>query len=170
MSVTPTVLVLSIAIGLPLLLAGGVIYHAHVLGRQQPAPARDALQDHVQSLATESTEELLAHLEQMIEQVQGQLVTQRRSLERLLSEQQALMGPPSAFGNEPSAYERVAAGQFMPREVPARTAQPIEPTPGDVRGQIRMLAAEGLSDRAIARRLGIGLEEVRIARMRGMRS
>jgi hypothetical protein len=167
MSVTPTVLLLSIGIGLPLLLlAAGVVYHAHVLGRQQPAAGRDALADHVQSLATESTDELLAHLELMIEQVQGQLVTQRRSLERLLTEQHA----PTALRAEPSAYERVAAGQFMPQQFPAHTTPMMEPAPGDLRGQIRLLAAEGNSDRAIARRLGIGLEEVRIARMRGMRS
>ena len=40
----------------------------------------------------------------------------------------------------------------------------------DIRSQIAELADEGLSDRAIARELHIGLEEVRIARMLGRQS
>lgn len=39
-----------------------------------------------------------------------------------------------------------------------------------VRSQIAQLAEAGMSDRAIARELHIGLEEVRIARMVGRQS
>ena len=41
------------------------------------------------------------------------------------------------------------------------------PLPGvELRATVSQLVAEGLSDRAIARRMRIGLEEVRLARLR----
>jgi len=40
------------------------------------------------------------------------------------------------------------------------------PAAGGIRAAVSQLAAEGLSDRAIARRLHVGLEEVRVARLR----
>jgi DNA-binding NarL/FixJ family response regulator len=54
------------------------------------------------------------------------------------------------------ASPRVAATMAEPR---------LDPT-ADLRGSVTRLAAEGLSDRAIARQLHVGLEEVRMTRAR----
>ncbi|MGE3855640.1 MAG: hypothetical protein AB7G21_01635 [Dehalococcoidia bacterium] len=193
MNVSPTVLVLSVAIGVPLLLlALGVLYHAYVLGRQQSGDFDD-LGAHVEALATESTDALLIDLRDAVEHMQGQLARQRESLAGLLSEEsRAARSPivPSAASMQPAmqpvmpvmqpapriaepdlgtfeaspAYDRrPAAGSFVtnPRTTPAA------PAPGgSLTSAVAELVAEGLSDRAIARQLHIGLEEVRMARMR----
>jgi DNA-binding NarL/FixJ family response regulator len=162
MSVSPAVLLISIAIGVPLmLLALGVLYHAYVLSRQAPI---DELTAHVEALATESTEDLLANLQEAVERMQGQLASQRESLAGLLSDSRApasMPAPQAAF----VAPAPMAAGEFVPAPAMRRAEAAV-----DQRSQIQRLAAEGLSDRAIARQLHIGLEEVRIARMRGGRS
>ncbi len=165
MSVSPGLLLVSLAIGIPLmLLALGVLYHAYVLG-QQPVPVaedEDELDAHVQALATESSEQLLASMQQMMQQMQGQLSNQRTSLERLLSDSASPRLAPVA----PSGLR--AAPQSAGPPAGEHPSQPA--AANDLRVQVRELATEGLSDRAIARQLGIGLEEVRIARMRGLRS
>lgn len=195
MNVSPTVLVLSVAIGVPLLLlALGVLYHAYVLGRQQSGEFDD-LGAHVEALATESTDALLIDLRDAVEHMQGQLARQRESLAGLLSEEsRATRSPivPSAASMQPAmqpimqpvmpaatprvaepdlgtfeaspAYDRrPAAGSFVTNP---RTA-PAAPAPGgSLTSAVAELVAEGLSDRAIARQLHIGLEEVRMARMR----
>lgn len=172
MSVSPSLLVISLAIGVPLmLLAIGVLYHAWVLGQQpaSEAAAEDELEAHVEALATASSEELLASMQRMMQQMQGQLTSQRASLERLLSEPArspaTAASPPGLRPAGTSAA--VAAGEFAAH---ATGVPGVPGAPGDLRMQVRQLATEGLSDRAIARQLGIGLEEVRIARMRGLRS
>lgn len=175
MTVSPGILVLSLAIGIPLLLlAIGVVYHAYVLGQQATAvPAEiDDLNAHVEALATESAEQLLTSLQEMMAQMQGQLTSQRASLERLLSDQgrapaaMPVLAPvgmsPGGGGASMADQTPMAAGEFVPQ------APGPAPT-NDLRYRVRELATEGLSDRAIARQLGIGLEEVRIARMRGLR-
>jgi len=186
MNVSPAVLLLSVAIGVPLLLlALGVLYHAWVLGRQQSADY-DELGAHVEALATESTDALLIDLRDAVEHMQGQLARQRESLAGLLSEDARaprtamaaapapMMAPaPPAMprlqdpdtGTMHAAFPdpRPAAGSFVtnPRLAPAPPRGG-----GSLTSAVADLVAEGLSDRAIARQLHIGLEEVRMARMR----
>jgi hypothetical protein len=186
MNVSPTVLVLSVAIGVPLLLlALGVLYHAYVLGRQQ-SNDYDDLGAHVEALATESTDALLIDLRDAVEHMQGQLARQRESLAGLLSEDaRASRGPltaapamapiapmmPSAMPRpvEPdltsmtSADPRPAAGSFVYN---TRVTPAVPTATGSLTSAVADLVAEGLSDRAIARQLHVGLEEVRMARMR----
>lgn len=185
MNVSPAVLLLSVAIGVPLLLlALGVLYHAWVLGRQQSADDDD-LGAHVEALATESTDALLIDLRDAVEHMQGQLARQRESLAGLLSED--ARAPRTAMAAVPAPMmapapptmprplepdtstmhlafpdSRPAAGSFItnPRLAPA------PPVGGSLTSAVADLVAEGLSDRAIARQLHIGLEEVRMARMR----
>jgi DNA-binding NarL/FixJ family response regulator len=54
-----------------------------------------------------------------------------------------------------------------PTPVPQAPALPIDRTASELRAAVQDLAAEGLSDRSIARRLRIALEEVRLARASG---
>lgn len=151
-----TPLLLGISIGLPiLLLALGVIYHARVIARQPPI---DPLASHVAELATDHTEELLAELRHSMHAIREQLAQQRDSLASMLSDQEL---PPRA---RPVPPARRAAP-------PAGTAAGPDPLHGldatvELRSAVARLVAEGLSDRAIARQLHIGLEEVRMARAR----
>lgn len=189
MSVSPTVLLITLALGVPLmLLALGVLYHAYIFS-QQPF---DALEEHVDSLATESAEDLLFTLQEAVDEMQEQLAAQREALAGMLSERAqpafATVAPlaidPATYGathnatygaTYGTAYEDArgeaaprpaAAGEFVPRaHQDAMTA-----SPSSVRAQIARLAEQGMSDRAIARELHIGLEEVRIARMMGRHS
>jgi hypothetical protein len=180
MSVSPSVLLLSIAIGGPvLLLALAVLYHGMLISRQKadlevaladtglspnmltqasatPTPAdrgaaeRDLLTEHVASLVTRSSDALAERLEEAMSQMQEQLAHQRTSLETLLS--------------EPA---RVIAGASMGRAAGEHVRQGSTPS---LSTHIGRLIEEGLSDRAIARELRIGLEEVKIARNRGHRA
>lgn len=147
-----TPLLLGISIGLPtLLLALGVIYHARVIARQPPL---DPLASHVAELATDHTDELLAELQRSMHAIREQLAQQRDSLASMLSDHEA----PSRARPAP----------------PVRRAEtPASPNPlggldatVELRSAVARLVAEGLSDRAIARQLHIGLEEVRMARTR----
>lgn len=186
MSVSPSVLLLSISIGGPvLLLAVAILYHGALMSRQQAdlasvlaqveltsspaaAPAvvpaavalreiaaresevtRDLLSEHVSSLVTRSADALAERLEQAMAQMQDQLTQQRSSLETLLSV------PPRTPVSVGAALGR-AAGEYIHAE-PALLMS----------DQIAHLIDEGLSDRAIARELRIGLEEVKITRSRG---
>lgn len=185
MSVSPSVLLLSIAIGGPvLLLALAVLYHAALIARQRadldvalaeaglsndmlaqmsvtPMPTvsrtsrdaeedRDLLTEHVSSLVTRSADALALRLEEAMAQMQDQLAHQRSSLETLLSEPARMATASVPMGR--------AAGEYIRNDVPPSMSN-----------QIARLIDEGLSDRAIARELRIGLEEVKIARSRGGR-
>lgn len=179
MSVSPSVLLLSIAIGGPvLLLALAVLYHGMLISRQKadlevalaevglapgmtqrvatPIPAaragedRDLLTEHVSSLVTRTSDALAERLEEAVAQMQEQLAHQRMSLETLLSEP-ARAGVGVSMGR--------AAGEHVRHEAVLPTST-----------HIGRLIDEGLSDRAIARELRIGLEEVKIARSRGARA
>jgi len=196
MSVSPAILLVSLTVGVPLmLLALGVLYHAYVYGRQLPAePTADLLGGHVEALATESAEELLFALQDAVEEMREQLAYQRDTLAGMLSEPVpafatiAPMTPvlaPAAAPNRGSrevggfggslrdvaplvADDRLmAAGEFVGS---AAVSQAVSRAARQPRTDIAELAAQGLSDRAIARELHIGLEEVRIARMRGLQS
>ncbi len=182
MNVSPTVLRLSVSIAVPLmLLALGVLYHAYVLGKQQPSDLSelDNLGAHVEALATESTDALLIDLRDAVEHMQGQLARQRESLAGLLSEEgrasrSMMSGVPAMTPAPAMAPEmlpmdgapepRMAAGSFVHNTRLAPTS--TQRGGGSLTGAVADLVAEGLSDRAIARQLHIGLEEVRMARMR----
>ncbi len=165
MSVSPTILLITLTLGVPLmLLALGVLYHAYLYSRQP----MDALEQHVDSLATESAEDLLFALQEAVDEMQAQLAHQRETLAGMLSDKpQPAFATVAPLAPDTSAFELIevdrpaAAGEFVPRASAAATG---------VRAQISRLAEDGLSDRAIARELHIGLEEVRIARMLGRQS
>lgn len=169
MTVSPSVLLLSIAIGVPLmLLALGVLYHAHLLASQQSSD----LNAHVEQLAT-NPDEVLQGLQRSMEQVRGDLTRQRAALREMMSD--ARRAP--VMATEPAM---ASGAPVMPVQAPKPMLDPVsvqapEPvqmvpelrldrTSGELRTAVSELAAEGLSDRAIARRLRIGLEEVRLAR------
>ncbi|PKN81514.1 MAG: hypothetical protein CVU47_06530 [Chloroflexi bacterium HGW-Chloroflexi-9] len=159
MSVSPAILLLSLAIGVPLmLLALGVLYHGYLLSQQAQ---RDPLEAHVESLATESTEALLASLQHSVDQLQGQMARQRDSLAGLLSDQRAAMTFVTAAPSPRVDDRPMAAGEHV---------SAAAPTMSDLRSRVLALTEDGLSDRAIARELNVGLEEVRIARLRGGRA
>lgn len=168
MSVSPAILLLSLAIGVPLmLLALGVLYHGYLLSQQTQQTQRDPLEAHVESLATESTEALLTSLQRSVDQLQGQMARQRDSLAGLLSDQRAAMtfvtaAPAAPVPTTSRGDDRpMAAGEHVSAAAPRAS---------DLRSQVLALTEDGLSDRAIARELNVGLEEVRIARLRGGRA
>jgi hypothetical protein len=66
------------------------------------------------------------------------------------------------------AFSALPAAILPP--VPAMSPAPASMVPvPNLRGAMTQLLAEGLSDRSIARRLGVGIEEVRAARLAGSR-
>jgi hypothetical protein len=164
-TVSPSVLLISIAIGVPLmLLAMGVLYHAYILSKQ-PLD----LDAHVEQLATDPTE-VMRGLQRSMNDIRGELTRQRASLREMLSDAQ-----PAVAARETSAPAASTPTSIMTSTAPvapapapapmhAMPAMPIDRTSGELRAAVRDLAAEGLSDRSIARRLRIGLEEVRLAR------
>lgn len=158
MNVSPAVILITLGVGVPLMmLALGVLYHAYLAARQPV----DLLEQHVDALATESTEELLLALQEAVEQMQQQLSHQREALAGMLSDRRPMLA------SVPSTERPMAAGDFVAQSRPQPEAQPAGmPQLVGMRGRITQLVEEGLSDRAIARELRIGLEEVRIARMR----
>ncbi len=157
MTVSPSVLLISIAIGVPLmLLALGVLYHAHLLANQQSSD----LDAYVEQLVTDP-DEVLQGLQRSIQQVRGDLTRQRAALRQMMSDPQRV----PAMAPEPAmATGAPAMPVAVPEPVPTTTELPLDRTSGELRSAVSELAAEGLSDRAIARRLRIGLEEVRLAR------
>ena len=189
-------LVLALAIGGPLmLLAIGVLAHAVLLVRRPPVVGLEGMDDVLDALAAEPVEDLLAELHQEIHELRTQLAGQRSTLEHLLSEgtrqarAAAVPQPASRPVASPVATVPRAARETEPAPALATDARPVvlggraramqfaaaeapqlfatAPAAGGLRAAVSQLAAEGLSDRAIARRLHVGLEEVRVARLRG---
>ncbi|MEX1022294.1 MAG: hypothetical protein WD058_04010 [Dehalococcoidia bacterium] len=168
MSVSPTILLITLAVGVPLmLLALGVLYHAYLFSRQP----LDLLEERVDTLATESAEDLLVALQMAVDDMQDQLSHQRDTLAGMLSDGRPVFATAAAAAERP-----MAAGEYVPQVPDAHAALTHESSmytpaydagPQDLRGRVARLAGEGLSDRAIARELHVGLEEVRIARLRG---
>ncbi len=154
-----TALLLAVTVGLPCaLLALAVIHHARVIGRMPTADEGWAEYDEEKELpvafslpaATPTAltpDPAMADLQRTVSELQGQLARQREALTSMLSDQQR------------AAATRAAA----PVAAPRATAE-LETAAGvaDLGAAIRDLTAEGLSERAIARRLGVGLEEVRL--------
>jgi hypothetical protein len=164
-TVSPSVLLVSIAIGVPLmLLALGVLYHAYLLSRQ-PID----LDEHVEQMATDP-DEVMRGLQRSMNDIRGELSRQRASLRQMLSDAQPAAATPASAHAAPAMPRPVAPmppPPPMPEPPPAPdpvATLPIDRTTGELRAVVRDLAAEGLSDRSIARRLRIGLEEVRLAR------
>ena len=159
MTVSPSVLLISIAIGVPLmLLALGVLYHAYLLGRQ-PVD----LDDHVEQLATDPNE-VMRGLQRSMNDIRGELTRQRSSLREMLSDAPVATATASAAPATTPTATPEAPAPAAPAPAPIL---PIDRTSGELRAAVHDLAAEGLSDRSIARRLRIGLEEVRLARAGG---
>ena len=148
---------MALAIGIPLLLAASALFlNAYLLLRRARPDAADAA---LEALATESRDELVLELQRSVDEIKGQLQRQRGALAGFLSDApeqpsqpnvlQALTVPPS------------------PAPVPAiGVADAAAQAGGELRASVDRLVTEGLSDRAIARHLRIGLEEVRLARQR----
>lgn len=162
---TMLVLLLGLTVGLPCtLLALAIAYHARAAGRMPTADegwdpdAEDAYgaapvfsvpMPEPQPAADSPAEPdpVLLQLQEMVADLQQQLSGQRSAIVGLLSER-----------------ERAAEAA---RSAARPTALHTAGTPGgDLRGNVRQLLAEGLSERSIARRLRIGLEEVRLVSRR----
>lgn len=157
MTVSPSVLLISIALGVPLmLLALGVLYHAYILSKQ-PID----LETHVEQLATDPNE-VMRGLQRSMNDIRGELTRQRSSLREMLSDAQ----PATATADPMAPQPPTPMPGVMPEMAPPEPTPmlPIDRTSGELRSAVRDLAAEGLSDRSIARRLRVGLEEVRLAR------
>jgi hypothetical protein len=151
-----TVIALACFVGLPCaLLALAIIYRAHVASRMPaaydgwepdiddfagvaPAPAYE-----LAAVALEPDPALVA-LQETVRDVQEQLQRQRVALTELLSDRER-------------QRELAVAG---PRPLAALVDADDD---DDLHVAVQRLIAEGLSERAIARRLRIGLEEVRLA-------
>ncbi|MCK9486200.1 MAG: hypothetical protein M0R73_05770 [Dehalococcoidia bacterium] len=160
MSVSPTVLLVTLSLGIPLmLLALGVLYHAYLFGRQPI----DLLEGHVDALATVSSEDLLTALQEAVGDMQAQLTAQRETLAGMLSDRTPAF---AGVGGIEVDERPLAAGEYL-AHAHAHAHGVDVGVPTGLRAQIAALAEAGMSDRAIARELHIGLEEVRIARMRG---
>lgn len=160
MSESTLPLLLALTVGLPCtLLALAIIYHARVAGRLpdadagwDPAEADGAPLAFSLPLAPPDPDPALLELQRTVGELQGQLARQRAALTALMSE-----------------HERPAVPVALPEPVPAAAGAPATPPgadAGDLRGAVQRLSAEGLSERAIARRLHVGLEEVRLASRR----
>ena len=156
MSVEPGLLL----IGIPLLLlAAGLLLNAYLLVRR---PQIDPTDLALEAMATESMDGLLLELQRSVEELKGQLAGQRATLAGLLSDASTYAPPVAAFeSRSPPGGDLAAAAPDVPEVV----ARAVEPSTGDPRSAVQRLVAEGLSDRAIARRLRIGLEEVRLSRL-----
>lgn len=107
--------------------------------------------------------EVVLDLRRSIDELQDQLARQSDTLSNLLSESAQRMARRELSHAAPAAAQ--------PQRQAAPAPAPAAPDPSlagaDLPRAVQRLTAEGLSDRAIARRLRIGLEEVRLlARLR----
>lgn len=149
-------LALTMLVGLPLmLLAVGVLAQAVQLSRRASS-VTDPADAELSALASASVDELVLELHHTIEDLRGQLISQRSTLEGLLSD--------AAMRRTEALAPAVAPLAFQPAPVEMTAYQPSMGAPIDLHRAVQQLTAEGLSDRAIARRLHVGLEEVRLVR------
>ena len=102
--------------------------------------------------------EVVLDLRHSIDELQDQLARQSDTLSNLLSE--------SAQRMARRELSRAAPAAAAPQRQAAPAPPPAAPDPtlagADLPRAVQRLTAEGLSDRSIARRLRIGLEEVRL--------
>lgn len=162
-----TVLLIGLLMGFPvLLLALAIGYQAAAGGRRRAVdnsaaaaatstrPAIDPRPElgYDRSAGGQLDKELLHELQRSLQQITEQLTGQREVLTGLLSEHRhvAAAAPPTA-------------PQAAPLTAPlAAPAPPVHAPAADLRAMVARLTAEGLSERSVARRLRIGLEEVRL--------
>lgn len=156
MSPTATLLLLVLLSGLPMLalgLAAGYLLTrpraVEAAGQREAAPAPDA--------------GLVRELQRSILDINDQLGRQREQLVRI-AENRARPERTRREVAEPPAAIRVPPLPPLDEPAPSSTAQPSRASEGvgGRREAVQRLVAEGLSDRAIARQLRIGLEEVRL--------
>ena len=134
-------------IGLPiLLLAVGVLAHAYYLARPRAAAKTDHL---IEELVAQSVEQLLAQL---------QAEPRPRAPQAPMALQAARQDMPLAPAGSAPVHPMHS---FAALNAPAPSFLPAP----NLRMAVVQLLSEGLSDRSIARRLGIGIEEVRAARI-----
>ena len=156
-----TALLLAVTVGLPMaLLALAVIHHARVIGRMPAADEgwdpeeSDELPEVFSLPAMTPTaltpDPMIADLQRTVTELQGQLARQRDTLTGLLSDQQRAARATATATALATAMTRDASNESPALEV------------ADLGSAVRDLSAEGLSERAIARRLHVGLEEVRL--------
>jgi hypothetical protein len=132
-------LAVTLLLGLPLLLlAIGVLAHAYVLARPR---GRSVTEGHVEAMVAASVEQLLVQLRSAPPQ-----------------------GAPSLEGAPASLWTAAAPVEFVPARVSVPLAGAITPSGANLAQAVAQLVNEGLSDRSIARRLSVGIDEVRIAR------
>lgn len=192
MTVSPSVLLLSIAIGGPvLLLALAVLYHGALVSRQQAglesalaeaglspamlaqladAPAAEAAREAAAREAEAARDLLSEHVSALVvrsadalaDRLEQAMAQMRGQLAQQRSSLETLLSEPPRMPAMP-AMPGVPLGRAAGEHVRAGPA-PSMPV------RIARLIEEGLSDRVIARELRIGLEEVRIARSRGGRA
>ncbi|MEE8336850.1 MAG: hypothetical protein V3R95_02185 [Dehalococcoidia bacterium] len=165
-------LVIGLAVGIPLLILGvGLLLNAYLLiGRsRRVTPATDSLD----ALATQSMDKLLIELQRSVGEIRGQLASQRATLAALLSDGAAANGASAQAPPPRAAQGAQGAAIASPPVIPAETqpliagveAAAVAVASQELHSMVGRLVAEGLSDRAIARRLSIGMEEVRLARL-----
>jgi pyruvate/2-oxoglutarate dehydrogenase complex dihydrolipoamide acyltransferase (E2) component len=161
-----TALALTLLVGLPLvLLAAGVLWQAYLLATRSTEAATDPTDAALRAMATASVDDLLLEIQRAIDELQGQVSSQRRTIESLLSAP-APLATAAATPAPTVAAAMPAAPALAPAAPAAAMSAPAtaDRVPTTLHMQLDQLLAEGLSDRAIARRLQVGLEEVRMAR------
>jgi hypothetical protein len=175
---------LGLTVGLPCtLLALAIVYHARAAAARMPAaddgwdpavedaaydfapfeapvqPARaipeydlapQAALSFEPAVGTPLPDPELTALRQSVADLQQQLAGQRLAVAGLLSERERATEP----------VRTAATPAFVAPEAPEEIAAT------DLGGAVRRLATEGLSERSIARRLHVGLEEVRLVSRR----
>lgn len=161
----------ALAIAVPaLVITVGLLLNAYLLYRRPTVAARDgneAVDRRLDEIVTSSSDELLVTLQHSIDEVKGQLAGQSSVLAGLLSD--GSPPPPSLDavlqGIVPATAGAAIAVEAAPAEISdaERLAQ-ADSGADFLRRVVHSLVAEGLSDRAIARRLSVGLEEVQLAR------
>lgn len=170
---TTELALLSLTLGMPVtLVAVALLANAYVAWRGASASGRAASASDGASEAAE--EELVSELSAAIEDLRHQLARQREALGGMLSDGAPAPGQAEA----PSPFAGVAAGPgvasyaSVARAISSRGDAAVGglAPQAELALAIDQLAREGLSDRAIARELRVGLEEVRIARDRSGRS
>lgn len=163
-------LLIGLAVGIPLLILGvGLLLNAYLLIAR--ARGSTLTIDSLDALATESMDKLLIELQRSVGEIRGQLASQRATLAALLSDSGAYANGAGAQAPLPAALQGAAIAS--PPVVPASTQPLLEGVEAavvaaasqELHSVVARLVAEGLSDRAIARRLSIGMEEVRLARL-----
>jgi hypothetical protein len=138
----------TLLVGLPvLLLAIGVLAHARMLARQRTPGPGDEL---VETMVAEAVEQLLV-------QLRGSGFDGIRPASAAMANT-----PPRMMTSMAATPPRAGVTASRPPVPPAALA--TVPSGANLVYAVSQLVAEGLSDRSIARRLSVGVDEVRVAR------